>query len=456
MLKDIVQYILSLGAGVFMPALMLVLGFVVRMKFKRNVSAALTLGVAFIGMSVVMNFMTGAISPAAQELVKNTGLKLNALDVGWTPLSAISWAWPYAFLMFPVQIGINIFMLAVGWTSCLNVDMWNIWNKILTAVLVLYVSHNLIIAFLVAGIQVVLELKNADLLQKQIYSITKIPGITLSHCHALLAVTAAPVNSLLDYIPGLKNWDIDAEKMKEKIGIFGENHITGFILGVFIALLARYNFKDTATLGIQAATALTLLPMVAKLFMTALAPFSDAASAYVKKRFPGRNFYIGLDWPFLAGESELWVVLVLIIPVVLLMSLIVPGNSVLPFGGILMTGLAFTTLVITNKNMVRMIILSIIYIPVFLYTGTYFAPAITDLARNVGTINIPAGQMITRMGIEAPIFRVVFMEVSKITVGSFMGLVYLVIYAAFWVWYYRIMKKKNIELSKMELSEKEV
>ncbi|WP_218184423.1 PTS transporter subunit IIC [Thermoanaerobacter thermocopriae] len=73
MLKTIIQYILDLGPSVFLPILMIIIGLIVRMKPSKAISAALTLGVAFAGMSVILNFMFDQISPAAQAFVKATG-----------------------------------------------------------------------------------------------------------------------------------------------------------------------------------------------------------------------------------------------------------------------------------------------------------------------------------------------------------------------------------------------
>lgn len=447
-LQSVVSYVLGLGPGVFLPIIMIIVGLLFRMKLSKAFSSALTLGVAFIGMSVVISFMTGAISPAAQAFIKNTGIKLNALDLGWTPNSAISWAWPYAFLMFPLQIGINIVMLGLGWTSCLNVDLWNVWNKIFTAVLVAYFTKSVAIAFIVAAIEVVAELKNADITQKQVYKLTGIPGIALPHSLGLQAIILAPLNRFLDFIPGLKNAKLDAAKLKDKLGILGENHIMGFIVGLFIALCARYNFKDTLTLSVQAATALTLFPMVASLFMKALAPISDAAGEFMKKRFPGKEFYIGLDWPFLAGQPELWVTTILLVPVYLLASILLPGNSVLPFGGILNICYAAIAVVVCNGDLIRMLILGVITTPVYLYVASWAAPAITNLAKQVGTIQLPANQLITYGTMEAPEFRYIMVQSARILNGYFGGILLLVVYALIYVWYYNFMKKKESAIAK--------
>ena len=447
-MKEIMNYILDLGPGVFLPLIMIIIGLIVRMKFSTAFSSGLTLGAAFLGMSVVLDFMFSAIGPASEAFVENTGIQLNVLDLGWPPNAAIAWAWPYAFLMFPVQIVINLIMLAFNWTDCLNVDLWNVWGKIFTAVIVTGITDSLIMGFIVASIEVILELKNADLTQKQIQRMTGIPGIALPHSMALTAVVLAPLNRLLDFIPGLKDLEIDADSLKEKLGLFGENHVMGFIIGIFIALFAKYDFKSTVTLGVQAATALTLFPMVATLFMKALAPISDAASEFMKERFPGREVYIGLDWPFLAGNPEVWVTCILLVPVILFMAVILPGNGVLPFGGILNICFAGTALIVCNKNLVRMLILGVITTPLYLYTSTAFAPHITKLARKVGSIDIPANQMITWNGMEAPEFRYVFSRAANIVNGDYFGLVLLAGYVALYIWYYKHMKSREEEAEK--------
>ena len=112
-LSDVVNYLLSLGAAIFVPIIIIIAGLIVRMKLKDAISAGITLGVAFTGMTMLINFMTGAISPAAEAMLKNTGISLPIVDGGWTTMSTISWSWPYAFLMFPLMIVINIIMLVI-------------------------------------------------------------------------------------------------------------------------------------------------------------------------------------------------------------------------------------------------------------------------------------------------------------------------------------------------------
>ena len=48
-LSDVVNYLLSLGAAIFVPIIIIIAGLIVRMKLKDAISAGITLGVAFTG-----------------------------------------------------------------------------------------------------------------------------------------------------------------------------------------------------------------------------------------------------------------------------------------------------------------------------------------------------------------------------------------------------------------------
>lgn len=444
-LQSVVEFILNLGAAVFVPALMIIIGLIVRMKVKDAISAGIILGVAFLGMNIVIGFMIEALTPAAQGLAERTGIELTILDGGWTSMATLAWAWPLAFLMFPLQLGINAIMLVFNATKTLNVDLWNVWGKILTAVLIVGVTHNVYLAFTVAAIQVVVELILCDANQRQIQELNGIPGVTVSHSMMIFCVVLMPIDWLLKKIPALRK-NMDANALKDKIGIFAENHVMGFIVGALLGIAAGYDVAKTLMLAMQAAAALTLFPMVAKLFMQALSPLSDGISDYMKKRFKDRELFIGLDWPILAGCSEVWVAIVIMVPVTLIFAFILPGNGVLPFAGILNISLCAPALVVTGGNLLRMIILGVVTTPVFLYVATFFAGTITDLANSTKAISLQTGQEITWSTIEYPVFRFIMGEASKF---SIIGLLMLAGWIVLLVFYVKAMRKRTAELEQL-------
>ena len=208
---DVVNYILGLGAVIFLPLVMIILGLAMGMKLKKAIAA-------------------------------------------------IAWAWPYALILFPVQIGINLLMLAMKWTNCLNVDLWNVWGKIFIAAMVMGLTGSLVFGLIAAGIQIVFELINGDLIQKQLYRICKIPGVTCTHPMMLQAPLLALINRALDFVPGLNAVNMNAADMRKKLGLFGENSVMGFLIGALIAVMGGYDLKGVLTTAVQVATSLVLFP----------------------------------------------------------------------------------------------------------------------------------------------------------------------------------------------------
>ncbi|EKA0743650.1 PTS galactitol transporter subunit IIC [Enterococcus hirae] len=439
-LQTVINFVLNdLGAAVFVPALMLIIGLCMKMKFSEAFSSALTLGIAFTGMSILINYMMTSMGDAAQKLAENTGISLPAVDGGWPGMASISWAWPYAFLMFPLTIGINIILLALNQTKTLNVDMWNVWNKIFTAVMVSYISGNVIWGFVAASIQIILELKAGDIWGPEVEKLTGIPGVTVPHFVTLIATILFPIDELLKKIPFF-NKPMDADSLKEKIGIFGENSVMGAIIGFLLGLASGYGVAGALQLAVQAATALTLFPMVSKLFSQALSPISEAISDFMKKKFEGKEVFIGLDWPILAGRNELWVAVIITIPVLLVMAIVLPGNQVLPFAGIINLSFVIGALLLTDANLGRMIFHGVISAPLFLYGATYFAPYITRLANETGAATVDKGKMLSWSTFEGPDIRYLF---STAFSGNIISIVLLVGWLALFYIMYQNKKKYN-------------
>ena len=439
-LQSVIQYILDLGAAVFVPFLMLIVGLAMKMKFRDAFTSALTLGIAFTGMGILVNYIMTSMGAAANDLTTHTGLSLPAVDIGWPGAAAISWAWPYAFLVFPLQLAINFIMLITKQTKTLNVDLWNVWNKIFTAVIVTYFTNNIVFGFIAAAIIIVLELKLGDAFAPEVERLTGVPGITVPHFITLIAVILHPIDELLKKIPFL-NKEFDADTLKEKIGVFGENSVMGAIIGLALGLASGNGLKYALSLAVQAATALTLFPMVSKLFSQALSPISEAVSDFMREKFEDREVYIGLDWPVLGGRNELWVAVIFTIPFLLVGAVTLPGNIVLPFAGIINLSFVVGALLLTNGNVLRMIIHGLISTPLFLYGATYFTPYMTRLAEETNTLQ-QTGQ-ISWATFEGPDIRYILANGFN---GNIVAILLGVVWLGLYVWLLQARKKYNEKL----------
>lgn len=443
----VVNWFLGLGAAVFVPMVMIIAGLIVRMKPLEALKAGITLGVAFTGMALLIDFMSTSISPAAGAITEATGVSLPIVDGGWTTVATVCWAWPYGFLLFPIMVVINIIMLVLKKTDTFNADVLNVWGKIFTAICVVWLTGNVFLGFVAAILQITLELVSGDAHQHRIEKLTSIPGITCTHRMVFTSAFMYPVDFVLRKIPVL-NKDINADSIKGKVGVLAEDSFLGFLLGIVFSLFARYDVSSTLKLSIQCAASLTLFPVVANYFTKALTPISTAISDFMNKRFQGRKFYVGLDWQFMGASNEMWLAVYWNMLITLLYAMVLPGNELLPFAGIINVAIAIAAYLVTEGNLPRMLILCTIFAPAYLYAGTFFAPAITSFASSTGAVTLAAGELISNSSIEAPIFTYGLTQVFDIVNGNWIPLAVLVAwFVCFYLYRRELMTEKNRDAS---------
>lgn len=122
---DFVRGFLDLGATVILPVVIFLLGLFFRQKIGAAFRSGLTIGVAFVGIFLVIDLLVKNLGPAAQAMVKNLGVSLNVIDVGWPATSSIAWASSVAAFIIPLGIIVNVVLLVTKVTKTMNVDIWN-------------------------------------------------------------------------------------------------------------------------------------------------------------------------------------------------------------------------------------------------------------------------------------------------------------------------------------------
>lgn len=144
-LSAVIAFIFSFKAYVMLPAIILVVALVIRMRVGSALLSALKLGVGFAGIFIAFGFFVQQIAPAVTSMVHTRGLDFPVLDVGWPPLAAITWASPVAPLTIVMVLALNLAMLALNLTRTINIDIWNYWHFALVGALVQAVSGSLLL-----------------------------------------------------------------------------------------------------------------------------------------------------------------------------------------------------------------------------------------------------------------------------------------------------------------------
>lgn len=424
-MSEIIRYILSIDPSLLFPIIIIVLALVMKMKFKDAIMSGLILAIAFTSVNLVIGFMFDTISPVAIQFVKNTNIELNIIDLGFSPMVAISFAWNFAIIMFPLQILLNMILIHFNITNVLNVDIFNIWTKIFTAAIIYIFTESVILGFIAAIIQIIFELKISEITQKRVENLTRIKGTVCSHASIIQVISMYPINNFLDRFKFIKENKMNFENIKNKIGIFGEDSVMGSIIGFLLSISAGYTFIDSLDIAIKLATTLVLLPICSKLFIKALNPISESAKKFMQSKYENRDIHIGFDWPILSGIQELWIVSVILIPITLILAIVFSKlglSNILPLPGIVNIVVVIPALIVSNKNVLKMLILCTIFTPVYLIVSSQFAPAITELAKDINHLNIQSGQLISYYSLESPLFRWIITKCTEFNIYGIIGL----------------------------------
>ncbi len=388
---DFVRGFLDLGATVILPVVIFLLGLFFRQKIGAAFRSGLTIGVAFVGIFLVIDLLVKNLGPAAQAMVKNLGVSLNVIDVGWPATSSIAWASSVAAFIIPLGIIVNVVLLVTKVTKTMNVDIWNFWHYTFTAAMVYAVSGSIWQALLAAVIFQVICLKVADWTAPMMSEFFDLPGVSIATGSTISYAPGIYLVKLLQKVPGLNKLDADPETIQKCFGAFGESIFVGLILGLGIGVLAGYKPGDIINLGMSMAAVMVLMPRMVKILMEGLMPVSESARTWLNKRFGEREIYIGLDAAVALGHPAVISTALILVPITVLLAVILPGNQVLPFGDLATIPFVVAFIVgAARGNIIHSVIVGTIMIAISLYIATDVAPIFTDMAKGTN-VQMPKG-----------------------------------------------------------------
>jgi PTS system galactitol-specific IIC component len=218
-------------------------------------------------------------------------------------------------------------------------------------------------------------------------------GISLPHGTSTSFVPfAVIVNKIIDVIPGLNKIEADPEHIKKRFGVFGEPVVLGVVIGLVIAAIGYAGdgafaswFPRILQVAVAMGAVMVLMPRMVALLMEGLIPLSEAARDFLQKRASGRNIYLGLDSAIAIGHPTAIATSLIMVPIVLILAIILPGNRVLPFGDLATIPFFVCMMIpVVRGNVVRATITSTIVMIPTIYIMNALADAQTVVARSAG------------------------------------------------------------------------
>ncbi len=376
------QGFVNMGASVLLPFVIAILGIFFGMKIGRAVKAGLLVGIGFQGLVLAVNLLITSVTPA-MEYYEKLGSGYDTLEIGFAALGAASWTTPFAVLVIPAIILVNLLLVRLKVTKVLNVDIWNFMHFLVPGALAYSLTGNVVFGFAVAMVCGIVVLFFGQWIVKPWQEFFGLEGTT---CTCLCFVAwAYPIcyglNKIIDKIPGLNKLDIDMSKLGEKLGVLGDPSVIGVFAGVLLGLLTKQSPQNILTMAMGVAAAMVLIPRMVSIMMEGLSPLGQAANDYMHRKVgEDADIYIGMDIALGLGDPACITCTAIMIPVTVLLVFLVPGMRFFPLS--LLAEVCYMTpmVVLSSKgNLVRSLIGMTLMMYLTLFFANMFIPEATQM-----------------------------------------------------------------------------
>ncbi len=426
-MEIITQFINDLGNFIFIPIIFLVFMLMLKRTISEAIQSAMKVGIGFIALSMVIGFMLEKMEPAITGLAAKTGSSLSAIDVGGAATAVMGFGSSMGAIVIPLCVGINILMLVLKLTDCVNVDVFNLHQNASMGAIVYAYSGNFLYGVLTMGLLHVWALIAADLGAKNNEEFFGLPqGVSISHPVAnTYLMFAYPFEWLFSRIPGLKDVNVTAETIQKRFGVLGDPTVVGFILGTLLGLFG-YEWKDpyhtiisSVQLGMFLAAVMLLLPKMTSIMMEGLVPLSNAARKQLVKRFSDREITVGMDTALIVGNPSVIAPALLLIPIMVILAVILPGNKVMPLGDLSQFVFFIACMVPVFKgNIIKTWISSVILFGGGLYIASWMTPATNEVFQKFGA-GAKEGVMYTSLNPSANPFTGLFAAMTHVGIVGY-------------------------------------
>lgn len=394
----------AFDAPILVPIIIIIIAIILKVPFKKAMIAGLYAGIGLQGFLLILNSFTPIIAPVIKGMVKTTGVDLPAFDIGWQATSIVGFSTQPGMLFLAVGLVLQTVLFLVKWTDVFQPsDLWNNYSYAIWGSMVYIVTESMTLAL---GCMILLNLYsllNAELMARRWSTYYGYPNTTIIAMHNIEStIFGIVIDPFLNKI-GFNKIKLNPDSLQKRLGIFGEPITLGFFLGVFIGLIGNLtslnsleSWSTILTTGVATSAVMAIFPKVAGIFSQAFTPITDSARKSTMKREKGsdREWFLGINDAVGFGESATLTSGLLLIPLMVIMALILPGNEVLPVVDLIALPFMIQGLVaITNGNMAKVIFNGVIWFSLGLYVCTFTAPIFTDIAKDVG-IALPAGALL--------------------------------------------------------------
>jgi PTS system galactitol-specific IIC component len=251
-------------------------------------------------------------------------------------------------------------------------------------------TDNLVLGVLAATIFLTANSFVADYSAKRYQEFNGMPGISVPCTVSFLALFARPFNAFIEAIPGIRSIDASPEAIREKIGVFGDQGVMGFVIGLIIGLVnwifKAGTFTGALNLAVQIGVLMVFLPKTVSVLCEGVIPITNAVIEFVHEKFSSkREIYVAVDCAALLGHPSVMASVVILYPLIVVLSVILPGTGILPIASLAIVPYWCGAVAPYLKgNVFRIILFTLIWTIPVMYIATFQADIHTAAMAKMG------------------------------------------------------------------------
>jgi PTS system galactitol-specific IIC component len=418
------DYIIELGPVIIIPFLLLILSLILERKPLKNLKNCIFIFIGLTGVSILLTLFVNFFEPIINTILANSPKEFEIIDAGWLVSKAVILNSPIIFQIIIAVFILNIVMLSLRFTRTINIDLWNYWSFLLVGSVIFSITEIKWFGILIALIIAVITFVLSDIYAVYTESYFGLSGISNPQAHTICwAPVSHLFNIIFSKIPLIKKIHISYEKIRYKLGIVSEPIIMGFILGFIIGLITKYrellsnpfpNLLYALSRGLALSIIMILMPSAVNILLTGLIPTVYGIKEFIRRKITKREIYIGLDPIILVGQPSVIALSVIIIPLTVYISTVLPGNAVLPDADLIIIPFILLWIIIPSRgDLFRSFITAVIIIPIVLWITTDMGHLFTDFFLKYDMELIEGYKRISAIGSSSNIFFWILLKIIQ-------------------------------------------
>ena len=395
------------GASVVVPIMIFIVALCLKVRPKVAMMSGFYAGVGLTGFGWIISTFTPVVTQIIKQMVDTTGLQLPIADIGWQAGSLASFGSSVGLSFFVFGLILELILFALGITKVfMPSNLWNNFGFMIWGTLAYYVTNNFVLSICLSSFMLLYTLACAEIQADRWSDYYGVKNATVCSLHNMEQLVPALLLDPIWNLLGINRIKMTPEAFKDKLGVFGEPTTLGALLGVLIGILG--NLKDLGTMAawgqiltfaIALAAVMTIFPLVTGVFAKAFTPLAEEID---KKRkgavkdedadiYDKRRWFLGVDDGVGFGEPATIISGIILIPIMVVMAFILPGNRTLPIVDLIAIPFMVESIVaVTRGNILKVILTGIVWFSLGLYASSWLGEVYTGAVAQYG-VALPAG-----------------------------------------------------------------